>query len=750
MKTNNPATRLVNVLFAAIFVSAVRASAAVPPPANAPAEATWSAAKGVLQLRYHDSVILDAKLQIQDAAGARDAVAGEVMMTPDVRGGGRVEQRLHFALARPKSGTGLLLKGTVTASQEAFPAETPGEAQSNFPMIRTSDGLSRNLRNNAIYDRRWDWELAGPTGGTRIEPQPAGAQANVFAWESRGAEIELVFRPLFYQKHKNLPYFEPWNYPIRKDSITGWCSWWAYKAAFTETDLANVVRVLAEKHLRDFGYRWIQIDDGYQRGPGIGTGTPESWLVWNKLFPGGIDGYVKTVRSAGFDPGVWMQVYFKDEKIVAGHPDWFVHSNNAAPFKAKWVFYGIDATVDQAADTLVRPTFHAYHEQGFSYVKIDTLRHLLYDSIHNAPDCATNRGFSGDDIFRRYLSTARQELGWDTFVLGCWGVLPEEIGLVDGCRLGGDGFGPATLQQYNSWSGVVWRNDPDHCDIRPATRAAAETGNVTQTTNVNSVAADAIIRPTLASLAGAMLMLSDKAEVYQDDANLEGVKRAAPVLFTVPGQLYDFDPSKSDNLITLDRSKIRAGSRPTPVDANQKGDVCQWWMVEIDRPFEHWSILARMNWTSETLPAQTVKFADLGLPADGENLVYEFWSKKYLGAVKGRFESPALEPKGVQIYAIRQKLDHPQIVSTSRHISQGGVDLQQVEWQPQARTLAGRSSVVQGDNYELAVRVPAPMTLASATIDSKPAKTVVDGELVRISCLPAATGEVNWTLVFKP
>ena len=90
---------------------------------------------------------------------------------------------------------------------------------------------------------------------------------------------------------------------------------------------------------------------------------------------------------------------------------------------------------------------------------------MLYDSLHNVPGYGRERGVSGDDIFRRYLSVARQELGPETFILGCWGVLPESIGLVDGCRLGGDGLGPATLQQYNSWNGVVWRNYPDHCDL---------------------------------------------------------------------------------------------------------------------------------------------------------------------------------------------------------------------------------------------------------------------------------------------
>lgn len=67
-----------------------------------------------------------------------------------------VEQRLAFTLAEPKEGVMLLLRGTVTASEEAFPAETRGEAQKRFGYVRNSVGLSHNLRNNAVYDRRWD------------------------------------------------------------------------------------------------------------------------------------------------------------------------------------------------------------------------------------------------------------------------------------------------------------------------------------------------------------------------------------------------------------------------------------------------------------------------------------------------------------------------------------------------------------------------------------------------------------------
>ena len=739
-----------------LFASATPHSAEFPPadsdPPNTAAQQIWDADNGVLRLIYHGEAIFEATIAIKDATGIRASKPNEVVIHGDATQGDKVEQHLRFEMLKAISGAELILQGTVNASEEAFPAETLSEAQTRFPMIRNSVGLSDNLRNNAVYDRRWDWELTGPADGyTHIKPVPAIGNGLAFSWESRGSAIELVFRPHFYQKHKNLHYFKPWTYSIRKDSIAGWCSWWAYRGACSETDVTQIAKVMEEKNLRDFGYRWIQIDDSFQRADAVrseANGLPEQWLAWNSLFPGGMETFLRTVRDAGFDPGVWMQVYFKDDKTAQEHPDWFVRNADNQPWRARWVFYGIDACQPEAADTLIRPIFRAFREKGFSYVKIDTLRHLLYDSLNNAgPEFLRGRGLTIDDVFRRYLAVAREELGRETFVLGCWGVLPESIGYVDGCRLGGDGFGPATLQQYNSWNGVVWRNDPDHCDVRPVVRGVGE-GNIAETAATESIPADAILRPTLVSMAGAMLMLSDKAEVYRDDANIEGAKRASPILFTVPGQLYDFDPSRSNNIIAIDRSKISGGTASSSVDANLQGDICPWWMLEINRPFEHWTTLARMNWSNARMDEQTVKFADLGLHADCEYIVYEFWTKKLIGVQRDHFIAPALAPKGAHIFAVRQKRDHPQIVSTSRHITQGGVDLENVTWDASACTLSGRSLMVRGDVYDMVIRVPDSFQYAGAPFDNVQSATTPDG-MLHLAFHPARTGETNWTFLFR-
>jgi len=724
---------------AAITLSLIHCSKKTAPP-NAPAVISGKVESGAIKLKYHNGIIASFDIRIETNGELRKPLKGEVEFKNTTAPSSLVEQNIAFNLVNADSNSRIVVFGEVTGSHEAFPAETLGDAQKVFPIVRNSVGLSKNLRNNAIYDRKWDWELAAVTHEqTRITPVAESANHNTFTWRSVGKTVALVFRPYFYQLHKNLKYFEPWKQPIRRDSISGWCSWWAYRWDFTQKELDEVLEVFAEKKLRDFGYRWIQIDDTFQGG----SGTPESWTVWNEKFPDGMKGYVDRVRAMGFEPAVWIGAFFRDAETLEKHPEWFIRNSNGELVRGPWLFYGIDASVPEAAKNLVYPTYKAFSDAGFTYVKIDTLRHLLYDGLNVSGGYGSNRGLTASDIFRAYLSTARQGLGQEPFILACWGVLPEAIGFADGCRLGGDGFGPATMQQYNSWNGVVWRNDPDHCDIFPKERGV-DAGNVLHIEKAEAHLTDTVLRPTLASLSGSMLMLSDRAEVYRDDANLEGIKRAAPVLFTVPGQLYDFDPSKSDNVIKLNRAEVRSGGPQSPIDADQQGEVCPWWLLEINKPFEQWDVLGRMNWTESEFEPAAVRFADLGLDPDKDYLVFEFWTKQFLGVCRDEFTAPSLGVKGTQLFAIREKKQHPWVVSTSRHISQGGHDLDSVVWDEKSNLLKAQSRVVAGDPYEITIYIPNGYELER----SNPVGAVADGQLVHLTLTPEQTGTVSWEIKF--
>ncbi len=732
MKPNSEPTfrpRLLPAVIAAgtvVLPLASRAAPAAPP--NDPARVAWDSAAGKLSLAYHEGVILDATVWAEDAEG-RKVPGADVKLEPvesrDDKD--KLEQRLKLTLAEPKEGIGLAFRGAITGSPEAFAAETKGEAQKRFPVLRTSVGPSRSLRNNAVYDRRWDWMLAGPDDTTRVAPSQAGGSQAAFRFEARGPALELVFRPRFYQKHMEQTHFEPWTFQVWKDSIAGYCSWWPYREQITQQVVDELTAVFAEKRLPEFGYEYLQLDAGYTAcNGGQPAGGPASFLEWDKnKFPEGAAGAMKAIRAAGMKPGIWCHRVFRSyvrkdlPEIGKQHPDWFVTKEDGSIYQGGFGVWTLNTSNREALDTMVRPLFRELKKLGWDYVKIDGAGDMLYsDKQKPAAAHFSKIGMTPEQSLRAWDTVAREELGRDIFILTCWGVGPGRVstGLVDGVRLGSDGFQWNTMLGESIMNGVAWRGDPDHCDILPEREGERP---AMPAFGVGEAITDTIVRPAVVSMAGSMLLVSDKAEVYRDDAHLEGMKRSAPVLFTVPGQLY-----------------------------NGGGDGT-WWLQEIHRPFDHWSVLARFDWKGEGAPEQEVAFADLGLDPEREHTVFEFWTQSFLGTKKGSFTAPAQQPGNqLQIFAIREVRDHPWIVSTTRHISQGGVSLDKLAWDAASGALAGASKVVEGDPYVLTLRIPAGYRLKTVEAAGNEPKFTTKGEIATVTIVPAATGTINWKLAF--
>jgi hypothetical protein len=701
------------------------AAPAVTPPPNAPAAVKWDAASGKLTLNYHGGVILDATVRAEDAAGKPVAGASIRLEQPPAAGEkDKVEQRLKFVLAEQKEGVGLALRGAVAGSAEAFAAETQGEAQKRFPVLRTSVGPSRSLRNNAIYDRNWDWMIAGPAdGATRIAPAASDNSRTSFRLEARGPSLELVFRPRFYQIHMGQGQFEPWTYRIWKEPVVGYCSWWPYRDNISQQVVDALTEVFAAKKLPDFGYTYLQLDAGYAPG----GGGPKSFLEWNKdKFPAGADGAIKRIRAAGMKPGIWCHRVYRSyvdrylPDIGKQHPDWFVTKEDGSIYQGGYGIWTLNTASKEALDTMVRPLFRELKQQQWDYVKIDGAGDMLYsDKQEPAAAHFKKIGMTPEESLRAWDRVAREELGRETFILTCWGVGPGRVstGIVDGVRLGSDGFQWNTMLGESIMNGVAWRGDPDHCDILPEHKGERPK---MKTFGVGDAFTDTIIRPAVVSMAGSMLLVSDKAEVYKEDANLEGMKRSAPVLFTLPGQLY-----------------------------NGGGDGT-WWLQEIERPFDHWSVLARFDWKAEGKPEQEVPFADLGLDADREYLVFEYWSQRFLGKLKGSFKAPAQQPGNqLQVFAIREAREHPWVLSTTRHISQGGVELAAEKWDKASNTLTGTSAVIAGDPYVLTVHLPAGFKLKAAAATGETAEVANQRETATVRIVPSATKTVQWSIRFE-
>ena len=109
-----------------------------------------------------------------------------------------------------------------------------------------------------------------------------------------------------------------------------------------------------------------------------------------------------------------------------------------------------------------------------------------------------------------------------------------------------------------------------------------------------------------------------------------------------------------------------------------------------------------------------------------------------------------LEPTDCRVLAVRRSKSYPQVISTSRHITQGLIDIIQENWNKVTQTLSGPSKVVAKDVYELRVILPQGFAIKETSFNGRKAEVKIEGQLARISFVPTVTGEVQWEIRCTP
>lgn len=140
----------------------------------------------------------------------------------------------------------------------------------------------------------------------------------------------------------------------------------------------------------------------------------------------------------------------------------------------------------------------------------------------------------------------------------------------------------------------------------------------------------------------------------------------------------------------------------------------------------------------------------IGLDASAYYYAYDFWSDAFLGRLPGtaRIER-LLEPNGCAMISVRRAVDHPQVLSTNRHVLQGWVELAEVRWDATGQRLTGVAQVVGGEPFRIVVAgngrkaVLAGAGPAEARLDAHPS----EGLSVLVLERPE-TGAVTWQIQF--
>jgi hypothetical protein len=146
-------------------------------------------------------------------------------------------------------------------------------------------------------------------------------------------------------------------------------------------------------------------------------------------------------------------------------------------------------------------------------------------------------------------------------------------------------------------------------------------------------------------------------------------------------------------------------------------------------------------------------FGAMGLDASRTYLIHDFWNDRFAGRISGcdaiRQSVAAGEARMLSVHAAR---DHPQWISTDRHLMQGYVDLvEKPRWHDETGTLTGTSSVIGGEPYRLTLALNgySPRTSEAGGAEIHVTMRAGDEPLADVILKSEKNRDVTWKVVFQ-
>ena len=523
------------------------------------------------------------------------------------------------------------------------------------------------------------------------------------------------------------------QYHIRlHPQINGYCTWYSnpHGGAADEQSIVQLAETAA-RDLKPFGFSFVQIDDKWQDGKERNGPARRFYRVKpDGPYPHGIAPVADKLQRLGLTTGLWFLPFASDwqDPEFQDKQDWFVRRRDGSMFETAWGNTCFDLT-HPAVTNYLAGLVKTIHSWGVNYFKMDGLwtgsateQIYVNDGFHedhigeNAPFHDPKK--TNIEAMRDGLKLLRQAAGPDVFFSGCnlsqnMRSLAGSLGLVDSMRIGpdnGQGWrdyhreisenasgsiitGPVRGTRLYFMHGRFWWNDPDPCYVRASI-----------------------------PLNHAQLITSWVAVSGQFNLNSDWIPGLPP-----------------ERLEVLKRTMPAHGAMARPVDYFDSIMPSIWLVTDTRRSVRR-DVLGLFNWdsTNRTISCSSAK---AGLDPTKTYYGFDFWAGTPVAPFHGdfNFELPA---ESCRVVAVRPVEQHPVLVSTSRHLTQGMVDVQDERWSDSAKTLSGTSQVVANDPYELRIAgltgEHKPWRLVSATLSDSDAAAGVGVTPAQVQ--PSETG----------
>lgn len=531
-----------------------------------------------------------------------------------------------------------------------------------------------------------------------------------------------------------------------------YCTW--YHARASDEKKIAVNADFAATHLKPYGLNVMQIDDYWQLG--VKENGPRRNFTDVRPdgpYPGGMKATADYLHQKGFSAGIWYipfagswnDPWWKDKTHLflkeGASSDNHIYNMEGvtremfkpgeAPYEVRWGGTCLDLTHPESREYVRFIANRLSNEWGYNYFKVDGLftgtgaRIQYINSEYKDDDLGLqtryNPAITPVEAYAGGLELIKEGAGDELFLLGC--CLPQNMrsfgpamGRVDAMRVGPDnGASPRLLIRGPQFSSRVyflnkrvWYNDPDPAYVR--TSMPEEMAK----TSVSWV-----------SLTGSMHSSSEQYDELPAD-RLRILQKSLP----------------SHNLKTV---------RPVDFLENDPPEV---WHLYDDREAVRKDVIGLFNWDVSQNASVAYSLDRIGLPEAARYVGYDFWGDRFIPPFSDSI-SALLSPGGCRIISVRPVKDHPQVVGTSRHLTQGVTDLSGERWNSETQTLSGTSAVIAGDVYEIRMVVPegehswrVRNVTAGSAHSAAVTSYVQEGSCIRVTISPEVTGTVDWKVTF--
>jgi hypothetical protein len=648
-------------------------------------------------------------------------------------------------------------------------------------------GRATSTLNDCVYDRFRDQALRVLARNVSFTAAAKGFQ--VTASDPLGGAPHCRFRVAEHVYGRRLPFFAPLDKKKWPEVPVGWISWYDFFSHITEKEIVENAQAAA-RYYKPFGLKYCLVDAGWQAAGDGEKGSPigGDWNAWNKKFPHGMKWLADQIHAQGLYAGLWLSAFGNaDAQFYEIHPDWFLHDAGGSGKLGTWFGTYVADFSNPALKKYLHDTYrdHALN-WGYDYFKLDgenATRDIWAENRARAYDPTLD----ANTAFRQALKLIRQAMDSKpgVFFSACGPAYPtESIGIAQAGRLAsdvvGDGEPPSFRGVREALAGirrgyythnVAWYGDPDALVVRPP----LTTGEARTWTSI-------------LGLTGQVLMLGDD-ETKLPPERRDMVRKIMPVADITPMDLYPFTTDRQVWVLHLARSfgpwavaglfnwgegpnEMPASMQPGAVKIlNHNGELLRKThgygeQLAISSKLDNAEKQNQSLATSSSKPPGlqllpvpsflnppaprkiVLNFARAGLQPGRDYLLFDFWKQKFLGKIRREY-AVELPPHECQVISVRPDEGHPELIGTDRHITVGGVEIADEAWNPAAKQLRIKASLVQNYPTTLTIYTAGAALKSQRARDARIRALARDGDIVRVTLFRPNNGDAELILTFN-